>query len=80
LYNKFYAEDWKIGFPEENWELELFYWDRGWISSGKAKANPKRMLNFANVPFGALYLLRFSDRENTWQRIFQIKNGLQIWY
>ena len=80
LYNKFYAEDWKIGFPEENWELELFYWDRGWISSGKAKTNSKRILNFANVPFDALYLLRFSDRENTWQRIFQIKNGSQIWY
>ncbi|MCX6225309.1 MAG: hypothetical protein NTV01_11280 [Bacteroidia bacterium] len=79
LYNKFYAEDWKTGFPEASWELELLYWNNRWVSVGKTKTD-QELLKYRNIPSNELYLLRFTDKANTWQRIFKINNGEQVWY
>jgi hypothetical protein len=80
IFNRFYAEDWKIGYPEPNCEMELLYWDHGWQSAGKSVTDMNGKLNFEGVPSNSLYLLRFGDRANTWQRIFQIHNGEPVWY
>jgi hypothetical protein len=80
LYNRFFGGEWEIGHPEPNCEMELLFWKNGWQSVGKSVPDMNGNLNFAGVPSNSLYLLRFSDRANTWQRIFQIHNGEQVWY
>ncbi len=80
LYNKFFGGAWNVGFPEISDEFELLYWNNQWVSVGKTIADDNGQLNYSRVPTGALYLLKFCDKPNTWQRIFQIENGFQLWY
>lgn len=79
-YNMFFDIKWNIGIPQEGWKMELFYWDNEWISCGIDTVDKTSMLEYRNVPTEALYLIRSHDWENTWQRIFTIENGEQIWY
>lgn len=58
---------------------ELFYIDNGkFISLGRQKATSYE-LNYENVPQGALLYLKCLD-EGRQERIFEYKNGKQIWY
>ncbi len=59
-------------------EYELFYWQEGWQSLGKAVATDQPLV-FAEVPAGCLYWLveTGSDKE---ERIFTIENGRQVWW
>ncbi len=64
--------------PTPGTEYELFYWQDGWQSLGKATAG-KDPLVFEKVPAGCLYWLVAigSDKD---ERIFTIEDGKQIWW
>lgn len=79
-YNKFFDYQWNIGYPSEGNKIELFFWDNEWVSCGICVVKDDKKLIFRNVPKGALYLLKSFDWENTWQRIFTIEDGEQIWF
>lgn len=59
-------------------EYELFYWEDGWQSAGKATATDQP-LEFNDVPAGCLYWLVAdgSDRE---ERPFTYEDGRQVWW
>jgi hypothetical protein len=59
-------------------ELELFFWDDGWQSHGKATATDQPLL-FHDVPAGCLYWLvaEGSDRE---ERPFSYDDSRQVWW
>lgn len=59
-------------------EYELFYWKNEWQSLGKAISGDKP-LNFEKVPSGYLYRLVATDSDSG-ERIFTIKDGLQVWW
>ncbi|MFL1011682.1 hypothetical protein [Flavisericum labens] len=59
-------------------EYELFYWDNGWVSSGKKMANDY-FLNYKNVPSETMYWLRCLT-EGKEERIFTYEDGKQIWW
>ncbi|GAA3582034.1 hypothetical protein [Snuella lapsa] len=78
-YNKFYDIEWHIGRPKTGWKMELFYWDNQWISCGTQVVKADRVLTF-KAPTDGLYLIRSYNFANTWQRIFTIENGEQVWF
>jgi hypothetical protein len=57
---------------------ELFYWQNGWKSLGKATAESKPLV-FENVPSSGLYWL-VADGSSKEERIFTIENGKQVWW
>jgi hypothetical protein len=57
---------------------ELFYWQNGWKSLGKATAE-NRPLEFKDVPSNGLYWL-VKDGANKEERIFTIQDGKQVWW
>lgn len=57
---------------------ELFYWDNGWVSSGKKVANNK-VLKFTSAPSNTLFWLR-DLTEGKQERIFTYENGQQVWW
>ncbi len=65
-------------FLKKSTVYELFYYDFGWQSVGKATATDKP-LEFENVPSGALYWL-VADGSNREERIFSLENGKQVWW
>lgn len=79
-YNKFFDFKWNIGTPKQGHKMELLYWDNGWKSCGISVVGVDNKLKFADVPKNALYWLKSYDWENTWQRIFTIEDGEQVWY
>ncbi len=58
---------------------ELFYWRGEWISLGKIQTAKDGPISFENVPSGALLLLR-NYTEGLEERIFQYKDGRQVWW
>jgi len=59
-------------------EYELFYWDTGWQSVGKAVAG-EDPLEFSDVPAGALFRLVAADSDDE-ERIFTFEEGRQVWW
>jgi hypothetical protein len=59
-------------------EYELFYFDNGWQSLGKATATDKPLV-FDNVPFNGLLWL-VAEGSNHEERIFSLQNGRQMWW
>jgi hypothetical protein len=57
---------------------QLFYWQNGWKSLGKATAENKP-LSFQNIPSNGLYWLVENDSGKE-ERIFTIQNGQQVWW
>lgn len=62
----------------KNHTYELFYYNNGWESLGKKKATAG-YLNYNNVPVGCLFLLRDYTAGKE-ERIFEYKDGKQIWW
>lgn len=63
----------------KGYNYELFYIDKGvFVSLGKQKANAYELI-YENVPKSALLFLKCLD-EGRQERIFEYKNGKQIWY
>ncbi|WP_414617780.1 transglutaminase-like domain-containing protein [Dyadobacter sp. 32] len=58
---------------------ELFCWRDEWVSLGKILTTKDGTISFGNVPSGALLLLR-NHTEGQEERIFQYKDGRQIWW
>lgn len=58
-------------------QYELFYWQGGWQSLGKATAGTGP-LAFEKVPTGCLYWL-VADGSDKDERIFTIEDGKQVW-
>ena len=58
---------------------EMFYWDGEWQSLGMKKAG-KKPLAFDDVPADALYWLVAEGSNEDAERIFTLKDGLQIWW
>lgn len=79
-YNRFYDIKWNIGTPQNEWQMELFYWDKDWVSLGVYEVGKDSLLRYNEVPTGALYLIKSHDWQNTWQRVFTIENDEQIWF
>ena len=79
-FNVFYDLKWHMGRPSQISEFELCYWDKEWISCGKFIAGPDKYLHYKNVPPGAVYWLKITNWDNTWQRIFTIEDGEQLWF
>lgn len=79
-YNKFYDIRWNIGIPQVGWKMELFYWDNRWVTCGICNVENDRTLRFSKVPNNGLYLVKSHHWQNTWQRVFSIEEGKQIWY
>lgn len=59
-------------------EYELFYFDNGWQSLGKATTTDQPLV-FDNVPFNALYWL-VADGSDHEERIFSLQNDKQVWW
>jgi hypothetical protein len=59
-------------------EYELFYWDDGWQSAGKAAAT-ESPLEFEAVPSGCLFRLVEEDSDDE-ERIFTLEDGTQVWW
>ena len=59
-------------------EYELFFWDDGWQSVGRATAG-EEPLTFADVPPDCLYWLVASDSDHE-ERIFTIEDAAQVWW
>lgn len=78
-YNKFYDIQWNVGIPKTDWRMELLYWNNEWVSCGINTVKKDNQLHF-KIPKDGLYLIKSHDWENTWQRIFTIKDNEQIWY
>lgn len=57
---------------------ELLYWDNKWISLGR-KVAEGNSISYENVPKGALLWLR-NHTAGKEERIFQIKEGKQVWW
>ncbi len=79
-FNVFYDLKWHRGRPSQISEFELCYWNKEWISCGKFIAGPDKQLHYKSVPPGAVYWLKITNWDNTWQRIFTIENGEQLWF
>ena len=78
-YNKLYDIEWHIGKPNIGSKMELFYWNNNWVSCGVQVVEKDRTLKFI-APKNALFLIKSYDFENTWQRIFTLENGEQVWF
>lgn len=59
-------------------EYELFYWNNSWVSLGK-KIATDYSLNYDNVPFNALLLLKCTT-EGKENRIFTWEDNGQRWW
>jgi hypothetical protein len=59
-------------------QYELFYWDNGWVSSGRQTAKDYH-LDYKNIPSGTIYWLR-CHTEGKEERIFTYENDMQIWW
>jgi hypothetical protein len=57
---------------------ELFYWNDGWVSLGRKKAESS-VLTFTQVPEDALLWLRNLDK-GLQERIFTYQGDKQIWW
>ncbi len=79
-HNVFYDFKWNIGLTKPGRNIELYYWENGWVLCGKYRAGEDHILRFTDVPGGALYWIKSNEWVNTWQRIFTIENGEQVWY
>lgn len=79
-YNRFYDIKWNIGVPKEAWKMELFYWEDKWVTIGNHMVGNDSLLRYDQVPTEGLYLIKSHDWQNTWQRVFTIKDGRQVWY
>ena len=64
--------------PTPGTEYELFYWQDGWQSLGKAIAG-KDPLVFDKAPTGCLYWLVATGSDKD-ERIFTIEDGKQVWW
>ena len=49
---------------------ELYYWDNDWKLCNRDTVNETFVSHFENVPSGGLYLIRWQELANTWQRPF----------
>jgi hypothetical protein len=59
-------------------EYELFYFDDGWQSVGKATATDEPLV-FDDVPVGCLYWLVAEDSDHE-ERPFSYEDGRQVWW
>jgi hypothetical protein len=59
-------------------EYELFYWDKGWKTKGKAVASENK-ITFRHLPKNTLYWLRNHTRGKE-ERVFTYSDGKQIWW
>ena len=59
-------------------EYELRYWDNGWKSMGRQKAQTV-YVKYKNVPQGTLYHLR-NHTKGSDERIFTYEDGKQVWW
>ena len=67
-------------FIREGQEYELYYWDSGWHSLGrKVGSRREQKLEYDNVPFNALLLLR-NHTKGKEERIFVYEEGRQVWF
>lgn len=60
------------------YKYELFYWDNGWISSGK-KIAKSDSLHYTSIPSGTIYWLKCLSGGKE-ERIFTYENDMQIWW
>lgn len=58
---------------------ELFYWDGYWVSAGRQQAFGT-VLEYHNIPAGALFWLRCMDCDRTEERPFTYEEGEQVWW
>lgn len=60
-------------FVEKGKDIELFYWDKQWISLGRSRST-KNFIDFKAVPKNALFLVNYTDKtqSNAHQRIFTL--------
>lgn len=79
-HNIFFDLKWNIGITNPGRQTELYYWDNNWVLCGKYEAGEDHILRFTNVPGNALFWIKSNEWDNTWQRIFTVENGEQVWY
>ena len=58
---------------------ELFYWDGSWVSAGRQQAY-RTVLEYHNIPAGALFWLRCMDCAINDERPFTYEEGVQVWW
>lgn len=79
-HNVFFDLKWNIGITNPGRQTELYYWDNDWILCGDCKVGDDHLLKFQKVPQKALFWIKSIEWDNTWQRIFTVENGEQVWY
>jgi hypothetical protein len=79
-HNVFFDLKWNIGITNAGRQTELYYWNNDWILCGECKVGNDHLLRFQAVPQNALYWIKSNEWDNTWQRIFTVENGEQVWY
>ena len=66
-------------FIVEGEDYELYYWNNKWISLGKLRGTENQYLEYSNVPYKALLLLR-NNTKGKEERPFTYERGQQIWW
>lgn len=79
-HNVFFDLKWNIGITKAGRQTELYYWENDWILCGECKVGDDHLLRFQAVPQNALFWIKSNEWDNTWQRIFTVENGEQVWY
>jgi hypothetical protein len=79
-HNVFFDLKWNIGITNAGRQTELYYWDNDWILCGECKVGDDHLLRFPAVPQNALFWIKSNEWDNTWQRIFTVKNREQVWF
>ena len=73
-----YAPSTDLNFVEKGHLYELYYFDTSWKSIGRQIAQ-KESLMFKDVPEDAILLLKYKTAGQE-ERLFEYRNGVQIWH
>ena len=73
-----YAPSTDLNFVEKGHLYELYYFDTSWKSIGRQIAQ-KESLMFKDVPEDAILLLKDKTAGQE-ERLFEYRNGVQIWH
>lgn len=64
-------------YLHKNSDVELFYWNKHWISAGHLKNSINGFVTFDKVPEGTFYKIK---QKGSRERIFIYENGIVEWY